>query len=389
MLATQKKLSPIETPLDGTLRHVHSSNFKKQNVIFSLKKTRKHLYLLCIFCCFFIGCEKKIKKDKQTKIESKSSVKINVNNASNLESFQFCKGRSFNPNKMNPITNPIEVTLDESINDLYMLVLKTEKTYPSVLLALEGNDITIELNVKEDKIIIDTIIGAPSYYYAEKILKDYTTLALTDSQIAANEFLLEEIKKKPNSSFVNTLTNQIIQDNHLNKEELKKIKTLVSKQDIKLQTKILGNTPLDKLINATYMNFSDFKFSNRNGEEEKISLDHNSIYLIDFWFVGCAPCIADHKRIKSELYPEFKKSGVKIIGMSIDPDHLLWSNFVKKNNHPWQNYRILKEFGNFADEMAVSGYPTYFVVDGKNKKVLCRGPLQTIISFLKKENLMI
>lgn len=42
------------------------------------------------------------------------------------------------------------------------------------------------------------------------------------------------------------------------------------------------------------INFSEYTFNTITGEQTSITLEDDKIYILDFWYLECAPCIKDH-----------------------------------------------------------------------------------------------
>ena len=75
-------------------------------------------------------------------------------------------------------------------------------------------------------------------------------------------------------------------------------------------------------------------FSSFSGE----SVDFNTLYsegplLVSFWFLGCAPCVAEMKHL-SKLNQKYKDTGFKVISINIDTKNKgKVKSFVKKKKY--------------------------------------------------------
>lgn len=67
------------------------------------------------------------------------------------------------------------------------------------------------------------------------------------------------------------------------------------------------------------------------------SMFTSKITLIDLWATWCLPCIKTHQLLK-ELYKKYNKSGLEIVGISIDDSRENWLKYLEKESLPWKNY---------------------------------------------------
>ena len=104
----------------------------------------------------------------------------------------------------------------------------------------------------------------------------------------------------------------------------------------------------------------------------KVVLNFNSkVTIIDFWFVGCAPCVSEMRQFDALL--KGKEKEISIFSISID-DANYWKNpnspFLTKTVNNWKFYALdskalpdkntyLRDLFNF------NHFPSYIVVDKK------------------------
>ena len=85
-------------------------------------------------------------------------------------------------------------------------------------------------------------------------------------------------------------------------------------------------------------------------------------YILDFWFLGCAPCRREHKDIQSKLIKLTNKN-IAVIGIDIfNDDYETWRTYLSKNKYTWQNYMETKSNG-LADYLAISIFPNYVIIN--------------------------
>lgn len=108
----------------------------------------------------------------------------------------------------------------------------------------------------------------------------------------------------------------------------------------------------------------DFNLSKLSGDEIKLSNFRGKYVLLDFWFVGCAPC---HRAIpyKKKLFDEF---GDCLEILSINPindsDAIL--KYKKKEELPWAFFTINKN-ALMMETLNIQHYPTYYLLDPEGK----------------------
>lgn len=106
------------------------------------------------------------------------------------------------------------------------------------------------------------------------------------------------------------------------------------------------------------------------GNEHRITDYKNKgkYILLDFWGVGCMPCIA--------AFPEMKKvheshnDKLTIIGISTDR-HDIWMEGLEKHQLPWLNLNDFLELGGYAGFYGVYAIPFYVLIspDGIIEKI--------------------
>ncbi len=98
--------------------------------------------------------------------------------------------------------------------------------------------------------------------------------------------------------------------------------------------------------------FTNLILKDSLGESKEISeyVAKSQYILIDFWASWCAPCIASFPALK-EIYNNFKREELEIIGISLDTNESAWKNTLNKQQLPWvqlvtsneeMNERIMK-----------------------------------------------
>ncbi len=103
------------------------------------------------------------------------------------------------------------------------------------------------------------------------------------------------------------------------------------------------------------------RFFDPQGAEHEITdfANKGKHILLDFWGVGCAPCIAAFPEMK-EIYKAHKDK-LTIISVSTDT-HDIWQDGLKKHQLPWVNLNDFLLLEGYALHYGVRGIPFYVLI---------------------------
>lgn len=120
----------------------------------------------------------------------------------------------------------------------------------------------------------------------------------------------------------------------------------------------------------------DFKQKNQFGELTSFHDYKGKTVLIDFWFVGCGPCLEEMKYY-AELLEKYKDELV-ILSYSIDqPEavtHIVqnhpepWS-FLPADNKNWLFFSDTEKGNSYSEALQIREFPTYFLIN-KNGELI-------------------
>lgn len=132
--------------------------------------------------------------------------------------------------------------------------------------------------------------------------------------------------------------------------------------------------------------FSNYTFNDAEGDQKTIKLDKNKLYILDFWYLECAPCIKDHKVVAKHV-DSLVKIGIKVVGMSIDRDKKKWRNYLKNHNYNWDNYNQFSEAKILYKDLNIRLFPTYLVINDKGHVLNKSNRFEKALEYIKKENI--
>lgn len=133
-----------------------------------------------------------------------------------------------------------------------------------------------------------------------------------------------------------------------------------------------------------YINFNKYTFNTTNGNQDKISLSKDKKYILDFWYLECAPCVKQHKKIK-EYQSQLSKINVEVIGVSIDKSKKRWVQYLNEHQYTWKNYNQFRGDVNLKNDLDIKIFPTYFIVDDKGNIEKKFNAFSKVIAHLKIE----
>jgi thiol-disulfide isomerase/thioredoxin len=107
----------------------------------------------------------------------------------------------------------------------------------------------------------------------------------------------------------------------------------------------------------------NFEFTDINGNIISTENTVNKVVVLNFWFVGCAPCLKEIPEL-NEIYDTYKDAS-DVVFASITYDDL---KKVKKNLNKYNfKYPIITNAKETCDLFQINGYPTNIVIDKKGE----------------------
>jgi peroxiredoxin len=250
---------------------------------------------------------------------------------------------------------------------------------------LDKGNIKIEAHLDATKLVIDTVFNSPAYYEYVKLTKNISRLYQNKDTIALNEMLLGFYKKNIDNrlSFVAGMT--YVNLNQNSKPNLSKLKLLTDQQGDRFKAFLLYAPvveKLNKLLNYNTLDIGSYSFLDRQNGTVKLPKQRQKYYVLDFWFLACAPCVQDHKEIAKSL-DLLKKKEVELISISTDKDLKKWTAYLDKNNYNWQNY-LETPSTKITETIGISAFPTYVILDNAGKILNTQNSYSAVLDWLEK-----
>jgi thiol-disulfide isomerase/thioredoxin len=121
---------------------------------------------------------------------------------------------------------------------------------------------------------------------------------------------------------------------------------------------------------------AELKGPTLGGETLDIASLRGKVVLVDFWATWCPPCRAEIPRLRT-LYETSRKDGLRIVGVSLDPDRQALVQYVAANRIDWPQVFFAEQeqpgrTSPLALQYGVQAIPDTLLVDGEGK-IVARG----------------
>ncbi len=231
---------------------------------------------------------------------------------------------------------------------------------------LDPGDVTIKAHITGNQLIIDSVFNSPIYYKIKQFYTELSNLSKSGDSLKINTFLLKAFEDNISNPFSYMIGQNFVNRNQNSKLDLFTFRDLLNRQGDGFKWFLLYPVVVDRvrnLLSTDKLKLTDFTLLSKENKITKFDLTGADYYVLDFWFLGCAPCIREHREIKLNLQNLIKQN-IQIIGVSIDSPkkYQLWEKYLKKNNYTWLNY-IQDQNNKFTDQLGVHAYPAYVILN--------------------------
>jgi thiol-disulfide isomerase/thioredoxin len=107
-----------------------------------------------------------------------------------------------------------------------------------------------------------------------------------------------------------------------------------------------------------------FKATSLNGKPYELSALRGKVVVINFWFIGCAPCRVEMPGL-NQLVTEFKDKDVVFLALALDSAEEL-KKFLKTTKF---QYTVIPDANAISEDYEVNSFPTHIVIGRKGQLV--------------------
>lgn len=339
--------------------------------------------ILFLLFCLIASCKKETIETTEQDLH-KTLITLSVSTDVKIDSIFMCDGEQRNWIKQayKPL---LSFTFKKGVpNDYLIIVNSNGKNYIADAWLNNGNP-EITAHFKNEQLTIDKVENSPLYYeYFDFVesLEAIDKCRTKEDSLKVNKMLLSKFDAHFNDPFSNLVSENYINFNANDKKALKAFLSKLETQNDEVKNgSMQPYHNLSKLLEVKKVDISKYLFVNNGGAEQKLTLQKDKLYLLDFWFVKCVPCVRDHKIINKRL-KDLEAKNVELMGISVDNPYEKWHEYLSYHHYPWINY---KQTGNIDERLTthlgIDGYPTYIVINGNGDIVSDR--YHSIETFLK------
>ena len=160
---------------------------------------------------------------------------------------------------------------------------------------------------------------------------------------------------------------------------------LIARQDDELK-KLHGfsflNDRLQGIIKNNMVSLPAFELIDPGNKTIHPDQTNSDFVILDFWFVGCLPCMEDHKKIR-ELQSFLKQKHAVLISISKDESYQTWKSYLEKHKYSWLQYKKPAAAENIISQLGITIYPTYILLNRKGDILFSSYSLDEILNQLE------
>lgn len=285
-----------------------------------------------------------------------------------------------------PYNDTINFAFSKKHNDCYNIRYHENGKMFRQQIWLDSGQIKIEAHIDSSALVIDSVFNSPTYYHHLNFERNYSQLYKKNDTTSMTKMLLELYSNNIDNPYSFVFADTYIRLNQNSKTNLSKLKLLTDKQGDKFNWFLLYPSVVERLNNiltVSSININDYTFINGQNKSVKIPALTKKYYILDFWFLGCAPCLRDHK----EIFKEQKKLSAKnaaVISISTDSDIAKWQKYLSKNKYNWSNYLESKS-KKITEKLSISSFPTYIVIDKSGNIISLQDSFSDVLNWLDKK----
>ena len=254
----------------------------------------------------------------------------------------------------------------------------------NVKLYLDTGSIMISMVIENDKLSVEKLTGSLIYDMTKTWKKQLEEVMQRKDSALLDSFLLRTYEEQIDNIFSFSIGGRYLNIHQNDKLKLYALLPLIAKQTDILKAQFgfsIFNDRLQGIIRNNNITLSAFSLTDTKNKTVRAQSNNQRLVILDFWFVGCIPCMEDHVKIKS-LLPLFEQKQAELISISNDDSFEKWKEYLKKNKYSWQQYKKPSGIENILTQLGISIYPTYVLLSKTGQILFSTYSLEEMIKQL-------
>jgi thiol-disulfide isomerase/thioredoxin len=264
-----------------------------------------------------------------------------------------------------PYKDTLELDFKIAVMDFYHINYVQKGKVYNAQLYLDPGNIEIFASIVNDKLNIDKVVGSPLFTSVENWKKQYAGLVKAKNPDELDSFLLKTYDEQIDNLFSFHIGSRYLNLHQNEKLKLYVLLPLIEKQNEELKKSFgfsILNERLRGILRNNNITLANFELLDLGNNMTHPAPPSSRFVVLDFWFVGCLPCIEDHKKI-NELLSLLKQKEVQIISISNDESFQQWKDYLKKNKYGWKQYKKPSGAESIISQLGITTYPTYILMN--------------------------
>lgn len=302
----------------------------------------KNKFIIVLSLTFSMGCKSNSQFDNQEKLDTAGILEYNLKKRIPLYSVD-TNFLPYLPDTSLRFNNP------EELKQYFFITLRKFKDFCSRVKDTSRNKDSAILSTRQAEILYQDLTEVNYMKFYKKWKKDNLNMSMLSSFSPTSRIIsLDE-----RIDFFKTFPEEI-QKNEVGRKTWTRFQEYSFDKNIGLNIHEFDNfkiiTPLNDIM--TFKNIFQKKYK---------------YYVMVFGASWCLPCRLEEKQLKYWNYA-IDTSQIKIIGLSIDRDHVKWEKYLKEEELPWECFLINGEMDNpMITKLGFQGIPRNFLLDSTGK----------------------
>jgi len=288
---------------------------------------------------------------------------------------------------MQAFKDTLEMEFNTGITDYYHINYVQNGKVFNQKVYLDSGHVTILMKIENDKLLIEKVIGSPLFDKVQNWKKQYA--AVVKDSAVLDSFLLKTYEEQIENMFSFTIGMRYLDIHQNDKLKLYALLPLIARQDDELKKQFgfsFLNDRLQGMIKNNMLKLSAFELIDPGNNTMHAAEMNSDFVILDFWFVGCLPCIEDHKKISRSL-PFLKQNKAELISISNDESYQTWKAYLEKHNYSWLQFKKPAAAENIISRLGITTYPTYILLNKKGDILFSTYSLDEILKQLEAATL--